>query len=165
MAARRRPDGWWYPWTFVVGMLLVVAVNVVLIAYAIGTFPGLRTENAYGKGLKYNETLAAVEAQERLGWRSDITLTPLTSDAGARRVVVSAVLLDREGRPLTGLAARALITRPTVKGHDIGTPLVEQADGRYGAEVTLPLPGVWDIRVHAHRGADNFQGVRRISVP
>lgn len=165
MAARRRADGWWYPWIFVAGMLVVIAVNIVLITSAIDTFPGLRTENAYGKGLKYNETLAAVEAQQRLGWRSDVSVAPTASDGEERRVSVTAILLDGDGRPLPGLTARALISRPTVKGYDVEVPLEERGEGRYVAETTLPLPGLWDVRVHAHRGTDNFQSVRRVSLP
>ena len=162
MAARRRPDGWWYPWTFVLGLLVVVAVNLVLIFSAIETFPGLRTEKAYDKGLKYNETLAAAEQQRRLGWRSEVSVTPTADD---RRFLVTATLRDPEGRPIPGLAARAFITRPTVGGHDVETVLADQGDGRYVADVSLPLPGLWDVRVHAHRGPDNFQDVRRISGP
>jgi len=59
---RRRAPGWWYPWTFVGGMLLVIVVNGVMISYALGTFPGLSTEDAYRRGLAYNQTIAAADA-------------------------------------------------------------------------------------------------------
>ena len=163
--AARRPDGWWYPWIFVLGMAVVIAVNGVLIFSAIETFSGLRTENAYNKGLKYNDTLAAAAEQQRLGWRSEVSLAPDGAGTGERRFVLVATLKDRDGRPLSGLAARAYLSRPTVGGHDVETPLAEQGEGRYVADVNLPLPGLWDVRVHAHRGTDNFQDARRVSVP
>ncbi|QLH39782.1 MAG: FixH family protein [Defluviicoccus sp.] len=95
--AQRRPQGWWYPWTFVVGMLVVVAVNVVLITYAIGTFPGLDTEDAYRKGITYNQTLAAAHEQEARGWQADIqfhntdeTTTGTSGETGWAGAVTSA---------------------------------------------------------------------------
>ena len=74
--ARQRADGWWYPWTFVAGMLVVIAVNIALVIYAVGTFPGLETDDAYRKGLAYNKTLAAARAQEARAGRVDVRYAP-----------------------------------------------------------------------------------------
>ena len=49
--ARPRQPGWWYPWIFVGGMLVVIAVNGVLITMAVSTFSGIETEEHYRKGL------------------------------------------------------------------------------------------------------------------
>ena len=57
---RARADGWWYPWIFVFGMLVVIAVNIVLITSAIDTFPGLDTEDAYQKGLAVERGAAVI---------------------------------------------------------------------------------------------------------
>ncbi|HOT83126.1 MAG TPA: FixH family protein, partial [Candidatus Defluviicoccus seviourii] len=51
--ASGRPPGWWYPWIFVGGMLIVVAVNAVMAIVAVGTFSGLETTDHYRKGLAY----------------------------------------------------------------------------------------------------------------
>src|SRR5690606_15078373 len=66
--ATLRPRGWWYPWLFVAALGLVVAVNGVLISYAVGSFSGLDTAQPYERGLDYNATLAAARAQEEMGW-------------------------------------------------------------------------------------------------
>ena len=62
----------WIPWAFVAFFGVVLAVNAVMIWVAFVTWPGLETTSAYQKGLAYNRTLAASQAQEALGWRVDV---------------------------------------------------------------------------------------------
>lgn len=171
--ARHRPQGWWYPWTFVVGMLVVVAVNVVLITYAIGTFPGLDTEDAYRKGITYNQTLAAAHEQEARGWQADIqfhsadeppTGTPGETGAG-RSGDLTVSLTDRVGIPVTELSVSAVFRRPTHTGEDVTIPLDRRGAGRFGASVTLPHPGQWDAWIRASGPAGQFQTTQRIFVP
>ncbi|QNT70627.1 FixH family protein [Defluviicoccus vanus] len=167
--ARQRPSGWWYPWIFVVGMMVVIAVNAVMITLALETFPGLDTEDAYRKGLKYNQTIAAAEAQDARGWQMAVAVAPhpgeQTSAAGGRQADVVATFTDRDGYPLSGLTVEAYLLRPTNSGHDASAALDEQVGGHYAAMVTLPLPGQWDVRVHARRGDETFQATRRIMMP
>lgn len=167
--ARQRADGWWYPWVFAAGMLVVIAVNVVLAMYAIGTFPGLDTEDAYQKGLAYNETLAASRAQEARGWHMNVEFAPkpaVSSDAAGavHRGELVVTLLDSAGEPLRGLDVTAALVRPTNAGFDTKLALEPQGLGEYRAEASLPLPGLWDVRVSARHGDDNFFATRRIMV-
>jgi len=161
---RPRADGWWYPWTFVFGMLVVIAVNIVLITYAIGTFPGLDTEDAYQKGLAYNQTIAAARVQEARGWHLDIRYAPHPDEASAHEGELVVTLRDRGGEPLYGLDVSAALIRPTRGGLDSRIALQPAASGEYRGEATLPLPGQWDVRVYARRGEEDFQATRRIMV-
>lgn len=166
---RQRADGWWYPWIFVAGMLVVIAVNVVLVMYAIGTFPGLDTEDAYQKGIAYNETLAASRAQEARGWRVNVQFSPkpaMSPDAAGavHRGELVVTLLDNAGEPLRGLDVTAALVRPTNSGFDTKLALEPQGLGEYRAEAALPLPGQWDVRVSARHGEDSFFATRRIIV-
>lgn len=165
--ARPRADGWWYPWTFVGGMLLVIAVNVVLVAYAIGTFPGLETEDAYRKGIAYNDTLASARAQEARGWSIDVRYAPRAAaePAGAVRAGELVItLVDKVGEPIGGLDVSAALVRPTHAGLDTRVALAPRSLGEYRAETLLPLAGQWDVRVSARRGDEDFQATRRIIV-
>ena len=163
--AKARQPGWWYPWIFVGCMLLVVAVNGVLITMAIGTFPGLETEQHYRKGLDYNKVLAAAQAQERRGWRMELTFAAEPVADGRRRGDLAVTFVGKDGQPLEHLNVEAVLVRPTHEGFDTVVDLAYRGDGVYRAAVSLPLPGQWDARVHAHRGGDNFQETRRLSVP
>ena len=158
----RRP-GWWYPYIFVAAFLVVLAVNLIMARSAIQTFSGLETDQAYQKGLEYNRALAAAEAQKTLGWTADVDIRP--SNLQANSLVVSVGFLDRDGKPVDDLTVDAEFVRPTVAGHDSRQGLSATGGGRYQAEVSLPFPGVWDMRVVARRGDLTYQLAKRIRVP
>jgi nitrogen fixation protein FixH len=163
MPRARRPDGWWYPWLFVAAMGLVVVVNGGLVFLALKTWSGLETEQHYLKGLAYNENLKGAEAQDRLGWRVEVAFATVTANS-PRAGQLTASFRDRAGTPLGGLAVEVLLIRPTQTGFDRKAALAHQGEGLYAAPVELPLPGQWDVRVHAWRGSDAFQAVKRIQV-
>jgi len=157
----KRARGWWYPWLFVGGMLVVVAVNAVLITMAIGTFPGLQTEEYYRKGLAYNQVLAAAEEQARRGWRVHVAFDAKDDRAGDLIVHVS----DREGYPLDSLQIKARLIRPTHEGYDKSVVLERVAAGHYRRHLTLPLAGQWDVRIVASRDGQRHQDTQRIMIP
>ncbi len=158
-----RPRGWWYPWIFVAGMALVVAVNGVLVVYAVGTFPGLETDDHYRKGLAYNDNLAGARAQDALGWHMDLAFVAVESAARSGDLVVR--FSDADGRPIEDLEVRVLLVRPTHEGFDDGVALDHRGAGTYAAFVAPPLAGQWEVRVQAFRGDQVYQGVERIQVP
>lgn len=167
--ARVRQRGWWYPWIFVGAMVLVVVVNGIMAAFAVRTFPGLQTENAYNKGLRYNETLAAGRAQAERGWRMEAEITPepqaAAAEAGEREAEVVVSFVDRDGQPLDRLEVEAQLIRPTVKGYDRTLSLGYRGAGVYAGTVSLPLAGQWDARISARRGTETFEATRRLFIP
>ncbi len=167
MAARRkRPDGWWYPWIFVAGMGVVVAVNAVLVFFATTTYSGLETEGHYEKGLAYNETIERTRRMEAMGWSSDVAFETAPGGDGtaiAGRVV--ARLSDRDGRPLDGLRVRLVVSRPTRDGFDQDLTLAPAAAGTYAAGLDVPMKGQWDFRVVATGGEVPYQKRHRLVVP
>jgi nitrogen fixation protein FixH len=165
MARRNRAAGWWYPWIFVAGMLVVVAVNGVLAYLAIDAWSGLETRDHYRKGLAYNEALAATARQQDRGWQMRLEFLPVAADSAERRGTLQATFSDRENRPLADLAVGASMIRPTHEGHDLSLSLIHLGTGVYAAEVVLPLPGQWDARVHARRRDESFQARRRLYLP
>jgi len=159
----RRPRGWWYPYIFLGAFGVVLAVNLVMITSAIGTFSGLETEQAYLKGIAYNHTLAAAEAQKRLGWVVAAEIEPGSPLSHSTTILAS--FLDETGRPIDGLTVEARFIRPTAAGHDRQDLLTPQGNGRYSLNASLPLAGIWDLRVDAHRDGQSYQLTRRITVP
>lgn len=159
-------SGSWYPWIFVACMVLVVVVNGILVYFAISSWTGLATENYYRRGLDYNDTIAAAEAQAARGWRMTFTLEPEAREQGGRFAAVQAAFTDRYGNPLEDLRVRAVLTRPTREGFDVTLPLRHAGGGVYGGRVSLPLPGQWDARIVAAGGhGRSFQQSRRVFVP
>lgn len=162
--ARARVPGWWYPWIFVGGLVIVIAVNAVMMTLAIGTFPGLETEDAYRKGIEYNQTIAAARAQDARGWHLDLHFTQ-SPEAGVHGGDVSIAFVDRDGQALRELEVKVDFVRPLGEGIDDPLPFDERGGGVYGARFIAPLPGQWDARILARRGNETFQATRRIVIP
>lgn len=164
--AKPRQRGWWYPWIFVGFMLVVVAVNAIMATLAVRTFPGLQTEDAYNKGLRYNDTIAAGGEQARRGWRISLGIKPLPAAAeGARGAEVTVAFVDRNDQPLDRLEVDAVLHRPAVAGFDRSLSLEPRGGGVYAGVVSLPFAGQWDARITARRDADTFQTTQRLYVP
>lgn len=162
MTVAKRASGWWYPWIFVGGMGLVIVVNAILVYFALDSWTGLETDHHYRKGLVYNQDLAAAEAQRALGWSAGLTVSATAAEGRAFDVAVR--FHDKAAQPLEGLSVRLFAVRPTHEGYDSDVALAPVGPGVYTGRVTLALPGQWDMRVVANRGADAFQSVERINV-
>jgi nitrogen fixation protein FixH len=155
-----RETGWWYPWALFGVMVVTMIVNGVLVWIADDSFSGLVTGRFRDLGLDYNRALEGRAAQERLGWRADITFEPRGGGG-----VIEVRLVTRDGDPVEGADAELLIRRPVEDGFDRRIGLVPEGDGRYTARVALPKPGQWALHLLARRGADVFQHQTRIMAP
>lgn len=141
---------------------VVFAVNGVMLAMALSTHSGLVANEPYRKGLRYNERIAADEAQSQLGWTSEIRLSE-----DVRRLVVT--LADREGRSVDGMRVTATVGRPSTNRADRSLELVPQAPGRYEAAIQGLEAGAYvaSLSVARGRGGDEvvvYQARRRLWV-
>ena len=157
----RRPIDRFIPWIFVLGFVVVIAVNGGLIYAALGSFSGLVSDHAYEQGRLFNAALKARATQEALGWRVALSVEPAVD--GAARVLVEAH--DRAGQPLSGAAVGVTLLRPVQPGHDHDVVLNERGSGRYAGTVAVDLAGQWDARIEIVRGADRYTATRRILEP
>ena len=155
----RRHDRW-IPLCFVAFFLVVFAVNGVLVTVAFKTFNGLTTDHAYARGLAWNQVVAAQRAQAALGWTAAMAFEPDGPRAGRLQLQ----LRDSGGTPVVRALASARFVRPTVQGHDVEIQLAETGPGRYAARVELGLPGLWEVRIEAVRGADSYIATDRLMV-
>ena len=131
--------------TYLLGFFGVIfAVNGVFVYYALTTFNGVHTENAYLKGLNYNATIEAAEQQAALGWRMETVLTP-TETGGALTVTMRSA----DGEPVDGLGMNGVFWRPAQQGLDRPVVLQQVGAGRYQARVDLPARGQWELRLIA----------------
>jgi nitrogen fixation protein FixH len=148
--ARRKPRqaGWWIPWVFVGGFVLVIGVNAGMVTAAFATFTGLTTKNYYRRGLAYNKVLEAADEQRRRGWKAALRFI----QTGTRKGRLVASFADRQGVGLLSLDVAVRMVRPTNAGNDFSAVLKPLGDGRYAADVAFPLPGQWRAEVLARRG-------------
>lgn len=126
---------------------VVIGANIIMSYYALSTFDGVETQNAYRKGRAYNDVLAAAKAQEERGWTLDLShnVTP------ALDTTLLFAMKDKEGAPLTGLDLSLVLRHPVSEGKDRALSAVETRPGTYEAVLTLPAAGNWLLDISAHR--------------
>jgi hypothetical protein len=54
--------------------------------------------------------------------------------------------------------------RPSDAERDFSVPMIEEARGRYTAEVMFPLAGVWDTVAVVREGEEEYSVSQRVSV-
>jgi len=156
----------WIPWLFVGAMAFVVAVNGLLVYFALSSWTGIETEDHYSKGVAYNQNLKAVENQKAVGWGVVVALSPDVGGKAPGPFNVRVDYKDSSGKPLSGLRVRAHLIRPTHEGYDRRVELQSSAPGLYMGRLDVPLPGQWELRVvAADDGGNSHQWVERIRVP
>lgn len=149
------------PWMFVAFFVVVAIVNGIMVIFALNSFAGLSTDNAYEKGRTYNQTLAAAQAQARLGWQ--VTLDFSARDRDHARL--AATLRDKSGNAIDGASITAHFVRPTREGFDSEIALQDVGAGRYEAQPVLALPGQWDMVVTANHDGASYQTTKRVFIP
>lgn len=151
-----RPSDKYIPWLFVAFFGLQAGLYTWFAHIAHSSYPGVVSERPYDKGVKYNEVIADADRQAALKWKLSLALEPnktVTLDA-----------LDRDGKPLQGLAILLWVTRPVSAGMDQALNLRETAPGHYEAAVRFPVPGLWALRAEARQGTSRAQISKRVEV-
>jgi nitrogen fixation protein FixH len=139
----------------VVGFFLtIIVVNGIFVWLALSTWTGLETEAPYEKGLRYNDSLAAAEAQKRLAWHLDDRIVASTDDG--HRLLID--VTDVDGAPLSGLEVEIYLRRPTQADMDMQFSAGPVGTGGYAADFSAPALGNWDLIVIAR---DNRGGQHR----
>ncbi len=119
----------------------ITAVNGVLMYFALNTWPGLVTEDAYTKGLKYNDTIAASESQRLLAWDIRIAL----DNNKKLRVHV----IDGNKASVPGLEVETVLTRPLGDHNVVILTMRETQPGIYEGEFVTPIAGRWKADIKA----------------
>lgn len=137
--------------------VIIFAANGVFVYFALSSWPGLSTDNAYEKGLRYNATLAEGAAQQKLGWRSSV-VAPKGQKLEVR-------FSGSDGNPLPGLEVTAAMVRPSHEGYDVSVKLRSVEPGLYVAPVTLGLKGHWMVEVNAtNEAGDRYKMIHEIDI-
>ena len=126
---------------------LMFAVNGAFVYFALGSFSGLSEDDAYKRGLAYNEEIDSRARQIARGWQPALAFEQTGTAQG--KLIFS--ILDAEGRNLEGLDVVATVRRPVIDGTDQSLSLVYDEEN-YSADVTLSGSGQWDVSILAHGG-------------
>ena len=157
---RTQNPSWWIPWTFVGLFAVMFVANGTMLYYAITTFTGVETNNAYRRGLQYNKKLEAAAQQRALEWTAAMEIEQRPPLAAR----ITLFLTDRDDLPLTGADVAATFVRPTHEGSDFAAMLLAVGSGRYRLDATFPLPGQWDVRLDVSHPAGTYAMKERVFV-
>ncbi len=147
-------DARYIPW-LIVGFFVVIAGVLFTFAYvAITTYRGVVTDQAYEKGVAYNDVIARAQAQDEKGWESTI-------DVHSR--VMTFRLVDRRGDAVRVDAVKLTMFRPTQAGIDRDYTMHAQSNGTYTADMSdLPAIGIWEARIKAQTQHGEYQASKRV---
>jgi nitrogen fixation protein FixH len=138
---------------------IVIGVNGVMIALAIGTMPGLEDEKPYQAGVAYNAEIEAARAQAGRHWT---VASHITRDA-LGRATVRITARDAKGAPVSGLTVALRLLRPTDQRSDHTIALGEREPGAYEGAATGIAAGAWDVEIEAARASERlFRSHNRI---
>ncbi|WP_288903140.1 FixH family protein [uncultured Sneathiella sp.] len=129
---------------------LMFTVNGIFVYFALGSFSGVSENDAYKRGLAYNEEIDLRSRQLARGWQP----TLIFEQTGAAQGKLIFTILDEDGQKLEDLDIVATIRRPVIDATDQGLSLVYD-NGYYAADVLLSSPGQWDVSILVYGGDYN----------
>jgi len=156
-------SAWRSPWViaWIALVIAVLGVNLTMVYLAIATNPGLVVEDYYERGQHYERSMVSRMAQDP-GWEMQADI-PSDLRAGERSVI-RFFLVDKAGQPVEPDGVQLYAYRPSEAAQDFTLPMTEEGKGRYMAEVTFPLIGVWDTLIAVKSGENEYNLGKRIRV-
>lgn len=134
------------------------AMNAVLVHYAVSTFGGVETENAYSAGVHYQATIEDAARQRRLGWNVATELK-LLADGG---IELTLRPVDAGSKALAGLGIAATLRHPADRRLDEPLLFIETAPGLYVATATADR-GQRELEIELRRdGGTLFRSRNRL---
>jgi len=141
---------------------VVVAVNIVFIAWAFISPPNLVVKDYYERGKNYFHDKDLRQQAEAAAWRLQLLLpddlqpnTPIT----CRLYVV-----DHQGQPVSSGSVHVSAYRPNDADYDFSVELKVVDPGSFAAPISFPLPGNWDLIARIDAGKQQFDTAQRIFV-
>jgi nitrogen fixation protein FixH len=159
------PNAWKNPWVigWVSLVAVVIIVNVTMISIAFITSPGLVEENYYEKGQDYEQNINKIKAERNaLAWSytTDFPGNPVIN----KKSHYSFNLVDKYGVALIDADVSFTAYRPSDADADFKIKMIETVSGRYEANITYPLKGIWQFTITINSDTDTFSFTRRTSV-
>jgi nitrogen fixation protein FixH len=138
---------------------MIIAVNVVMMRYAIETLPGVEVESPYAASLAYGNEIEAAHAQAERGWKVAAHVARDAAGTGAVRVEAR----DRSGNPIAGLTFTGTLERPADRRADRPVELQAEGGAVYRGRVPELAAGLWDLVLQGDRdGQRMFLSKNRI---
>lgn len=146
-----KPAAMW-PAAVVAVLAITVGANAWLMWKAREPNGAVLEPDYYRKAVAWDSLAARQGRSDALRWRAEATIGP----AAGGRARVRAVLADSLGAPVTGAAVTLEAVHNLAAATPVRAALAETAPGTYEADAALGRPGLWELRLAATRGAEQF---------
>ena len=128
---------------------VVFGANLTMSWFAVTTFSGVETRDAYARGRDFNVQIAAAEEQRALGWNAAVEVENLSSN----EVLLVLTMKDRDGDPLEAMAIEGFLVRRVHDGVDQKVVFAALGNGKYTGVSPLPVQGKWQLQALARDAA------------
>ena len=145
------------PWYFVAFFAGLAVLNVIFVSLAVDSYPGLVTENAYEKGLAYNDMIEAKQVQDALGWHTKIMVTDNHK--------IKLFLNNHLGDFISGADIQAIIGRVINDDEDKILSFIESSNGYYETVESFSINGRWNLEAHIKWQNNNIQIKELVHIP
>lgn len=132
----------------------VFMVDGFFVYTAVTTQTGLVTEQAYEKGLAYNDILSQAEHQPDLIEKVSYDTPNLSWN-----------ILDKTGKAIKNATVTARIIRPVQDGFDFDVVLQHEGNGRYSASLSLPKKGAWVAKLDSRWESQKQTNIYKTTYP
>lgn len=149
--ARRAGSGKRVLFYFLAFFGTILIVDSAFVYTALRTHSGEVTEQAYEKGLAYNQTLEKAREQPQLSERARY-------DAPVFRWQLN----NPDGTAVSGAAVNVTFLRPVAQGSDFTISLQETAPGLYEAKPVFSHKGLWTAKLDARWNNQQYQTTQDI---
>ena len=124
-------------------LVAIIGIAAVLGAIVVGnsTFDGTVVDNPYESGLAYD---AVQKEREGSGWI--VAIVNPSGHVGKNDLMIS--VTDKDGRHVSATDVTLTISRPSSTVYDKTYTTIRTDAGLFRAEITLPLHGYWDAKIH-----------------
>jgi nitrogen fixation protein FixH len=157
-----------YRWPLFLMGFLAMSVTAQGILVYVATRPDVPQPIAgfYERSQRWDDESALRAASQKLGWTVRFAIPKGEHYLAGMPRPVDVQIMGKDGQPVTGLSGALLAQRPSDQRLNVRGKLTElpHAAGRYRSLVRLAMPGIWELRVDANRGALHFVHQDRVSV-
>jgi len=147
-----RPSDKWIPWYIVLFFVFITCVLSVFTWVAVTTHTGTVTDDAYQKGLAYNDTIHKADAQAAFGY------VPALARAGDD---IRFTLADAAGQAVDLSQASIWLFRPVNARDDLRADMRIEAGAAVFSAAGLAA-GLWEVRVRAETPKGPYQYSKRM---
>ena len=117
-------------------LVLVAIVGMLALGWLADSLGQFAPRTAFTNG----------ETQQAGRYRVALSFSPAQTRVD-QEATIAAQIEDSDGSPVRDVAARLMLTMPTMDMSPLEAPLTLNADGAYTARATFPMSGAWLVRV------------------